>query len=328
MGASQGAAAFILILNSFHTIYKNKIATHQVNLNIPRQETWGILSAAYLGGLAYLLSSPSTIRLIAANFLNGPQLAALSFVQILVASLQRYSPGFVIYPFIEPAVMGWQNGLDKDGAIKASGALSCVTKIDTILITSFIIFVAPVASYALATLGGHSIDARGLILILAASSIIGSTILRSCEIAASFTGSYKTVLLSGLFSLITLALLLMTGKYIGLLGMLLFPLVDIFFRSFIIESETKRRGLSSYIDWRIMGICALGIAISAYASDIIYEPAHLPLLLCVVIAFLSLVLFLIVLWRARPLSKNEASLLRNLQKPTWVDLAIQRATKS
>jgi hypothetical protein len=62
-------------------------------------------AANYASTISWLISSPATIRIVAASGLNVVALAAFSFAQGLYISLQRALPGLLILPGLEAIIM-------------------------------------------------------------------------------------------------------------------------------------------------------------------------------------------------------------------------------
>ena len=76
-------------------------ANQQTNLS----QATSFAAANYASTIGWLVSSPATVRIIAASGLNVLALAAFSFAQGLYISLQRALPGLLILPSLEPIIM-------------------------------------------------------------------------------------------------------------------------------------------------------------------------------------------------------------------------------
>ncbi len=306
---SQGYAIALLGANALLNLKQKIRSSPQRTQMPPNSEILGIASSSYISGLTYLISSPATIRLIAATIISMPELAALSFVQTITLSLQRYSPGFILFPFIEPTIMGWQATGDPKRYDRAAATLSLIVKVDAILITLAIAAISPVAGEILVIMAGKSIDPNPIVLLLGMAVIIGSTVVRSCEIAASFSAAYSAVFSSSLVSIFLLLLLFFGGQYLGLIGILSFPVVDALARAFIIGQGAKKNGFRTIIDWRIVGLCNFCILVIILISKYWLAPYGISSVGKLLYCMLFPTCITVLLSLAKPITTIENELL-------------------
>ncbi len=309
MIATQGLAWVTLAANAWVTLRQKVKSVTQAGGKPPRHEIIGIVSSGYVSGLTALGASPPFIRLVAANFLSASEFAALSFVQTITLSLQRYSPGFLLFPFLEPAIMGWQTSQKEEGQAKAGAALSLIAKVDAFIITFGILALAPLATEILQLLAGDRIAPRPLILLLSMAAIIGGTVVRCSEVAASFVSAYKAIFLSSGLSFLFVSILVFGGPYLGIAAILAFPIVDSLTRSFAMEAAAKSRGFVAVIDWSRILLCFGLIAASVLLSERIFAPLGFSLLekfaFSAGMIAVGAVCFLIL----KPLTKAEGTLI-------------------
>lgn len=314
MICTQGFAWLLLVGNTLSAL-RGKIRSMGQSTHAPsRQEVLGIIASGYVSGLTALGASPPFIRLIAANLLSASEFAALSFVQTITLSLQRYSPGFLLFPFVEPAIMGWQTADKSERFVKAGAALSLIAKIDAFIITFGILALCPIGGDVLRLLAGDKIEPRALILLLSLAAIIGGTVVRSSEVAASFVTAYKSIFLSSGLSVVFVSILIFGGPYMGLAMVLAFPIVDSLARSFVMVTAAKRHGFTTVIDWPRVLLCFGLIAVSIVLSETYFTNGNFSLPeklgLSTVMVCAGAVLFVVV----KPLLEPEAALIGTYAK--------------
>ncbi len=314
MTCTQGVAWLFLAANALSALRKKIRSIPQSVNSPPRHEVLGIVASGYVSGLTALGASPPFIRLVAANLLSTSEFAALSFVQTITLSLQRYSPGFLLFPFVEPAIMGWQTADKTERYVKAGAALSLIAKIDAFIITFGILALCPVGGDVLHLLAGDKVDPRALILLLSMAAIIGGTVVRSSEVAASFVAAYKSIFLSSGLSFIFVSILIFGGPYMGLAAVLAFPIVDSLSRSFIMESAAKQYGFGTVIDWSRILLCFGLIAAAVCLSETYF--AHSSFAMAEKLAFSAVMIMIGIFCFAivRPLTKSENVLIATYLK--------------
>lgn len=260
---TQGTAFLVLAGNGARTLWTHMRSVPQDLGHARRQDLIGTILSGYLSGIAALGSSPPMIRFAAATFMAARDFGALSFVQTVTLSLQRYSPGFILYPFIEPAVMSFQKTEDGAHDQRAGALLSIVSKVDAVGITLGVLFLGPFAGDFLSFLAGDNVNGIPVILLLGMTAIMGSTLVRACEVGANFVGAYRAAYLASICSGVIFVAMITHGRELGLLGLVAIPTIDSFLRAAILERAAMRSGLRGLIDWRVIGpALALNLAVA------------------------------------------------------------------
>ena len=105
---TMGMAALSLVLRLIKPLRRLQRTTGGM-VQTPIQQTnlsqATSFAAAICSTIGWLVSSPATVRMIAASGLDVLALAAFSFAQGLYISLQRALPGLLILPSLEPIIM-------------------------------------------------------------------------------------------------------------------------------------------------------------------------------------------------------------------------------
>jgi O-antigen/teichoic acid export membrane protein len=327
MTCTQGVAWFFLAGNALSAL-RRKIASIPQSANSPsRHEVLGIVASGYVSGLTALGASPPFIRLIAANLLSASEFAALSFVQTITLSLQRYSPGFLLFPFVEPAIMGWQTADKTERYVKAGAALSLIAKIDAFIITFGILALCPIGGDVLQLLAGDKIDPRALILLLSMAAIIGGTVVRGSEVAASFVAAYKSIFLSSGLSFVFVSILIFGGPYMGLAAVLAFPIVDSLSRSFVMERAAKQHGFGTVIDWSRIVLCFGLITAGVYLSETYFAQSSFALAENLAFSVTLVVAGVFCFAMVKPLTAPESALIAAYVKSPRVRRALKFVTR-
>jgi O-antigen/teichoic acid export membrane protein len=328
MTCTQGVAWLFLTANSLLNLRKKMRPGPQMADAPSRRQVLGIAAFAYFSGLTALGASPPFIRLIAANFLPAAEFAALSFVQTITLSLQRYSPGFLLFPFVEPAIMGWQTADRGERYVKVGAALSLIVKIDAFIITFGILALVPIAGDVLLFLAGDKIDPRALILLLSMAAIIGGTVVRSSEVAVSFVAAYKSIFLSSGLSFIFVGILIFGGPYMGLAAVLAFPIIDSLSRSFVMESAAEQHGFGAVIDWSRLLLCFGLIAAAVYLSETYFAHSSFAVAEKLVFSAVMVIVGICCFAILKPLTKSESALIATYAKSSLIRRALTFMTRN
>src|SRR5262249_32923584 len=101
--ATAGSGTIILLIGVFKFILRPDNTTREPWTGY--REIWSIGLASYLSTLAWLTMNQAMIRLIAASQLDVTSFAGFAFLQALSTLVQRFAPGSILVPFIQPAIM-------------------------------------------------------------------------------------------------------------------------------------------------------------------------------------------------------------------------------
>ena len=264
VGAATAAAASILLF-----------AAAMVHLRSLRADgggpiDWRAVRRTALGGhagaLAWALSSPPVVRLLARAVLSTEAFAGFSFAQALVTSLQRYLPSFMLFPLLEPAVMAEPGAGGVFGRLK--GVLSLLLKLDALAVGVGI--AASAAGYTLLPLfahGRYGEAAPFLPWLLALVAISGAH--RAYEVALIAVGAPEVLGRVLLVSLGWIVIAILGTRWFGLCALLLWPLGEALSRFSIMQRALDQEGLRDLLDLRRLvriGVAAFMTAGAAWSS--------------------------------------------------------------
>lgn len=238
----------------------------------PIGEIVGLASAAYFSGLTYALTAPSVVRLVAASCLPSTTVAALSFMQSITGSLQRYSPGFILFPLVEPMIMGYhgKQDLNKDSTI--ASILSLLGKIDVITFGAIASVTIPAGMFVLGLVVNKSLAVEGELIPIMVMTIAGMTVYRCVEVAGAFSNRLGGMYIGAIVSPISFAILTMVSPHFGIWGILAIPLLDVIVRVACADMVMQRHGIAGVVDWRLVGgvgiyLAAIGVIIVGLKID-------------------------------------------------------------
>lgn len=215
--------------------------------------------AAYVGGLAWMATAPPVIRLFAASVLSPTALAALAFVQSLGASLQRYTPGFLLLPFVEAQVMRHGDGMDAE---TASARLGLPWKIDLVIVLLLLGFVSPIGGPVLAILGRPEFSQFPPFLALVLLPIPTGTMYRSMEVAAVYSGNYGVIAKSSLISICSFLSIIFAND-LGITFIMLLPVLDNLLKCASIHLSLVKQHVSPIASWpTVLFLFSLGGSIA------------------------------------------------------------------
>jgi glycosyltransferase involved in cell wall biosynthesis/O-antigen/teichoic acid export membrane protein len=222
----------------------------------------------YGGTLSWLAFSPGMMRLVASRALPPEQFAGFAFVQSLVVSLQRYMPSFLLFPLVEPALMG---EAAQGGVRKFSDALSLLVKLDAVLIGGGIICVSAAGGPIILALTHGRYGEAGAYAPWLLLGLIANTSHRSYEIAAIGLGAAEALIRSLGLTLFWLAAAVLTAPLWGVWPLLLCPLGDAWTRLWLIERALPgwRGGIGApLVDPQQLGLIGTGaVLLSAVAAQ-------------------------------------------------------------
>jgi O-antigen/teichoic acid export membrane protein len=226
---------------------------------LDRREFQAVALAGYASAMAWFASSPAVVRLIASRLLPVTAFAGYSFAQGLVLSFQRYTPGMLAFPFIEPAVM--QHHARTGDGTRLEAGLSIITKIDMVTIgaavTGTIIAGRPLVEMMTGGRYGTFADALPWLLVYIATS----SIYRAFEIVAVALGASRVLSRTLPISLAWLLALFALAPHFGMTALLAVPVADSLSRLGVLALALARYGVGRVVDGRV----ALGIVVSIAA---------------------------------------------------------------
>lgn len=298
-------ASGFLLVSVFRALSRESPATATGSI------IWRELRAAGLGGyassMAWFASSPAVIRLIGGHMLAVVPFAGFAFAQSLILSFQRYTPGMLLFPFIEPAVMrdyartGDQTQLER--------ALALMTKIDIVIIGAAIVgtLVAGRAIVDIITDNRYGDLAYTLPWLL--TYIVLSSIYRSFEIVAVALGASSVLVRTLAFSLVWLVIALILTPRFGLIVLLACPIADAVSRLWLTYHELGKIGVRHAIDLRatltvVILVATLG-GLGAEAVQLIEAPP----IQAIGIGILCGLLYLAVVIALKPVNVAEVNIL-------------------
>jgi len=252
-----GSAAVVLLTFVLRGLSSSAEAGDERPLDWSELRKTGL--SGYAASLAWFTSSPAVIRLIAGARLPLGTFAGFAFAQTLVTSFQRYTPGSLLLPFVEPVAM---RDLDRTGDLgRFEAVLSLLSKIDIALIGAAIVGTG-VAGEALVTLmtgGKYADQAFALPWLLA--YIMATSIYRSFEIGAVALGATSALVRTLSVSLVWLGIAVLLTERFGLVALLVCPVCDALCRIGALYRDLARRGVRHVVDLAVVGT-ALGLMIS------------------------------------------------------------------
>ncbi len=258
--------AFLLIGVLRKLSENDHIATLTSQLHRPDVLATGI--GGYASSLAWFASSPAVVRILASTMLSVQRFAGFGFVQSVVVSVQRYTPGQMLFPFIEPAIMG--DIARTSDHLRLRAVLSLVTKIDSVFIGALIVgtVISGSALIDIVTHGKYGSAAIFLPWLLAL--IVANSCYRSYEITAIALGAPHALTKSLPFSIVWLAVLALLGHRFGIWPLLLCPLGDAATRLWIVQRSLSERGVPNIIDVPVLAaVAAVTLGMSALGRQVV-----------------------------------------------------------
>jgi len=222
----------------------------------PAPLAWPELRATALGGysssMAWFASSPAVLRFIAAKLLPVAVFSGYAFAQGLIISVQRYTPGSLTFPFIEPAVMrAYARTGDRS---QLESALSLISKIDIFFIGAAVVGAAVAGTEVvdLITRGKYGAQAYAFVWLLI--YIITNSVYRTFEIMAVALGASGALRKTLSLSLVWLVAAVLLTRELGLLALLICPIGDAASRLVVLYRGLRRAGIRRPVDLRFTAV--------------------------------------------------------------------------
>ncbi len=247
-----------LIYGVLHALSGN--STEGATKALDRLEVRQTALGGYASTLAWFASSPAVVRLIGGATLSLLSFAGFAFVQGLVVSLQRYTPGAMLFPFIEPTVMR-DYGRTGDKA-SMENALSLISKIDMILIGAAIVGTLVAARPLVEVMTGGKYGAMAYAIPWLLLYVATIPVYKSFEIVAVLVGATSTLAATFAISVVWGILTYSLALNYGLPALLIGPLADALMRISYLFIMLKRHGVHRAADAPILGLmmCCLGFS--------------------------------------------------------------------
>jgi hypothetical protein len=217
--------------------------------------------ANFVSTVVYLISSPPVIRIIAALGLDIIALAAFSFIQGLFISFQRVLPGLLVLPSLEPIMMSRLGSENRRDDWVYAG-LSVIFKAELVCILATVILTCIAGREIIALLSRPAYAEYYYVFPVLVGSLVLITSYRIFETIANM--HFKQSIFFGLWPLgvISMGAMIMTVREWGLWSVLLWPIVEITARIFILATVLRRYGIDRTFD-PVRSISLLCCAVSA-----------------------------------------------------------------
>jgi len=304
----QAIASAVLFSNVIKTLIGRAKSEKEDDQLFSRKHIIGAAASGYIGGIISIASAPSTLRLVAATFLNPVSLTIFSFLQTIFSSLQRYTPGVLIMPFVEPWLMAKQ-GAAQSKHRDVGTILSIIIKTDVLLLS--VVCCAAIflgRTFIKLTLGVDAPETSAIIALMIAYLAL-STAFRCLEVFQGFNASYRSLYVGSIISCIFLTLLFIYREAWGVWGILLVPIADGICRIIYFDLHSKSKTGIALVDWRTCATLismVTAIYLIAQRFPAIFDTATKQLISTVV----ALLIFTAIAIARGILSKNEANFLR------------------
>lgn len=224
----------------------------------------------YVSSCAWLATSPAALRLASAASLPVVPLAAISFVQGLISSLQRGLPVHLMAPTLEPVLISKSAASGK--VSDALHTLSLLSKAETFLILLGIAVVAPIAPILISIIARPEFSIYGYIIPILLAQSLGTSYYRVLEIVAGIALKYRTFTAVAPLGLVCLLLVFVTTPYLGLGAVLIWPSLEILLRLFIIRMALRSHGAEQALDTsRLSLMIAVTLALLVIENLAAYE---------------------------------------------------------
>jgi O-antigen/teichoic acid export membrane protein len=278
------------------------------------RELCAIGLASYLSTLAWLTMNAAMVRLIAASQLDVTSFAGFAFLQSLTTLVQRFSPGFILAPFIQPAIIGRYT--ENKDTCRLGSALSIMSKIDMVVIGACIVGIDIAGEAAISVLtGGRYADQASItqwFLLL----LILNGCYRCYEIASVALGVTSGMMRTLIVGIVSLGTMILLGRFFGIWALLVVPVADALVKLWVVGRPIRLAGLVHVVEWQQFleaAVVALVLIVAGrWAVHAI--GAEAPWLAITIGVALSLT-FLAVVAALRPLRQAEAALLAHWD--TW-----------
>jgi O-antigen/teichoic acid export membrane protein len=255
--AATAGLASVLMLRDIATALARPDTPDASPRALDRREFRGIAISGYASAMAWFATSPAVVRLLAVRVLATAAFAGFAFVQTLVLSFQRYTPGMMLFPFVEPMVMKHHARTGDTGRLEA--ALALVTKVDLVLIGAAVVGTAVAGAPLVELLTGGRYGAAAWALPWLLVYILASSVFRAFEIVAIALGAGAALTRTLALSLVWLAVAVGLSPRFGLIVLLAVPVADSLSRLALMWDALRRFGIRRVVDAPIM----LGVTLLA-----------------------------------------------------------------
>ncbi len=218
----------------------------QATQRLDRAEVVSTGLNGYASTLAWFASSPAIIRLFAGAVLPVTRFAGFAFVQGLVISFQRYTPGALLFPFVEPVVMrGYARNGDKR---QLEAGLSIVSKVDAMLIGAAIVGAAIAARPVVEFITGGKYGDVAYAIPWLLLYILTMPVYRSFEIAALLLDINAALRQTLIISVAWTAIAAIASTRFGMIALLVGPVGDAATRLFFLNRALAAHGVRRAAD--------------------------------------------------------------------------------
>lgn len=307
IGTATALTAVIIILvcvrRSLAAIPANPEQAQPLDL----RELRAIALSGYASAIAWFASSPATIRLIANQYLSVIAFAGFSFMQTLAVSFQRYTPGMLLFPFVEPSVM--RHYARTGDQTRLESTLSLIIKIDLIIIGGTVVgtTVAGDAIIGLMTGGRYMTEAYALPWLLA--YLATTSAYRAFEIVAVTLNAATALNRTLTMSLLWIAIALLLTPRLGLTVLLICPVLDSLSRLALMHRALARIGVKKAVDLPMTVMITATILAIALSGRLALASINGTMLTSLMAGVAAGILFLLLTALFRPFRHAEMALM-------------------
>lgn len=255
IGTATALVAVLAVLVRIHAALAAMPADPPQATALDRAEFRSISLNGYASALAWFASSPATIRLIASRNLGVVAFAGFSFMQTLAVSFQRYTPGMLLFPFVEPEVMRHYNRTGDQHRLEA--VLSMVIKIDLIAIGATVVGTAIAGEPIVGLMTGGRYVAQSYALPWLLAYLTTTSAYRAFEIVAVALNATAALSRTLTLSLLWIGAALLLVPHFGLIVLLACPVLDSLSRLALMYRALSRFGVRRAVDLPVtLAVCA------------------------------------------------------------------------
>ncbi|MBW6525104.1 hypothetical protein KZ810_16530 [Sphingomonas sp. RHCKR47] len=266
IGSTQFVASAVLFLTTMRELRRRALPDNPSTANT--RELLHLAFAAYVGGLAWVATAPSTLRLFAASVLQPTALATLAFVQSLGASVQRYTPGFMLMPYVEAQIMREGHELTTS---EVNARLTLPWKIDLALALVISAGLAPMGQLLFTAIGRPQFVGYAIFLALVVLPIPTATMYRSGEVAAVLAERYGAMFRGAFVSVIAFCIVTQANR-IGIVALLLLPVIDNCLKCILIGRSLEDSAVRPFTNWRsVLLLFSAGAASALLCGTMVHQ---------------------------------------------------------
>jgi O-antigen/teichoic acid export membrane protein len=235
----------VLLVPTVTALWRSQVAA-DTNMPVDVRQAPRFAATIYLALFAWMVSSPSVVRLVAATGLAVLPLAGFSFAQSLVGSLQRGLPGTLVLPALEPVVMAnLARGVSRE---KLFAPLSLVYKLDLVCNLALVIATSVAGGAIVRVLATPTYAEFSFVLPVLAGMMVINASYRIFEIVGNLNFNQRPFLLLSPLGLASAGAIYVTiGRY-GIWSVLAFPLIESAIRFCIFLAVYRRDVVGRAID--------------------------------------------------------------------------------